>query len=271
MSTALLVANQPTSQQLADYANAVALINNYAYAITNQGMPVLQFPPSNYATFTAQFAPAKQHALNWTDNIFVSMLQLPQTIDQQASNLFDLEGSMIQTYLGLLVGDPSNASAKAGLANALTSLQNVVQAQVATAEQISVSLTGFSSDIYNDAKILTGIAQAATADSGSDQQRIQQINADIANLNSEIASAQFLLTVSEIGIGLSIFVGIVGAVLCFIRARKVSGPGRSSWPSAGSPGPSPGRSSRRSRSRRCKGRSIPSSSRSAAWARTSSC
>lgn len=225
MSTALLVSSQPTQQQLADYANAIALVNNYAYSITNQSLPVLNYPPSNYGQFTTMFAPAKQHALNWTDNIFVAMLQLPVTISQQAADLFDLESTMITAYLQALIADPTNAKAKQGLATALTTLQTSIQQQVTTIENIETNLTGFANDIYADAQALTGIAQDATADSGADQTQITNLQADITNLQSQIATAQFFLTVSEIGIGLSIFVGIIGAVVCFIPGAQGVGAG----------------------------------------------
>lgn len=225
MSTALLVSAQPTPQQLTDYANAIAIVNNYAYSITNQSLPVLQYPPSNYGTFTTQFTPAKQHALNWTDNIFVSMLQLPTTISQQAADLFDMEATMIAAYLQALIADPTNAQAKAGLATALSTVQTVIAQQLTTTATIESGLLSFATDIYTDAESLAAIAQDATQDAGADQTQITNLNTDIASLNSQIATAQLLLTVSEIGIGLSIFVGLVGAVLCFIPGAQGVGIG----------------------------------------------
>jgi hypothetical protein len=220
-----LVSSQPTQQQLVDYANAVAVVNNYAYAITNQSLPVLDYPPDNYASFTTKFGPAKQHALNWSSNLFVEMLQLPQTIQQQAADLFNLEATMIGAYLDVLVADPSNADAKTGLGKSLTALQAVIGQQVTSIETIETGLTQFSTDIYSDAQILTGIAQDATADAGADQTQITKIQGDISTLQGQIATAQTLLTVSAIGIGLSIFVGCIGAVVCFIPGAQAIGIG----------------------------------------------
>ncbi len=220
-----LAASQPTQQQLVDYANAVAVVNNYAYAITNQTLPVLEYPPQNYGDFATKFAPAKGHALNWSTNLFVLMLQLPVTIQQQASNMFDMEATMIGAYLDALSADPTNSDAKNGLGQALTSLQKLIAQQVTAITTIETGLTQFSTDIYNDAEALTGIAQDATGDAGQDQTEIQNINTDIATLQSQIATAQTLLTVSEIGIGLSIFVGMVGAVVCFIPGAQGVGIG----------------------------------------------
>lgn len=225
MSQNNLVAFQPSAQQLTDYANALIMVNNYAYAITNQNLPVLNSPPSDYGNFASEFAPAKQHALNWTDNIFVQLVQFPTTITQEASTLFNMEETMIGAYLQALITNPNDAAAKTALGKSLTTLQALIGNQVQTATNANQQLQQFASDIFSDAKILTGIAQAATADAGGDQALIGKINQDIATLNAAISTATTLLTISEIGIGVSIFVGIIGVVCCFIPGAQGVGAG----------------------------------------------
>jgi hypothetical protein len=225
MPTAMLVSAQPTAQQLVDFANAVAVVNNYAYAVTNQSLPVLQYPPPNYASFANSFTPAKMHCLNWTDNTFVAMLQLPVTIQGQAADLFTLEGTMIEAALNTLVADPANAQAKSLLASSLSTLQKNISAQAASAGSIEKALLQFVQDVQNDAVSLAGIAALATQASGQDQASIDKASKDIANLRQEIQTAQTLLAVSEIGIGLSIFVGLIGAVVCFIPGAQGVGIG----------------------------------------------
>ncbi|MDB5267635.1 MAG: Non-hemolytic enterotoxin [Hymenobacter sp.] len=220
-----LVASQPTPQQLVDYANAVITINSYAYAISNQSMPVLTYPPANYGAFTESFAPAKQHALNWTDNIFVLMTQLPVTVTQQAATLFNLEDTMIKAYLNILISDPGNAGAKAGLATSLQAVQAVIQNQVTSIVQIQSSLQTFTTNIVADATTLTTIAAQATTDSGDDSTKITTVQGDIRTLNADISTAQTLLTVAEIGMGVSIFVGLIGGVCCFIPGGQGIGAG----------------------------------------------
>jgi hypothetical protein len=225
MSQNNLVAFQPSAQQLTDYANALIMVNNYAYAITNQNLPVLNSPPADYGTFASEFAPAKQHALNWTDNIFVELVQFPTTITQEAAELFNMEETMIGVYLQNLITNPNDTQSKTALGKSLTTLQTLITNQVQTATSTNQQLQQFVSDILSDAKILTGIAQAATADAGGDQTLIGKINQDIAALNSEISTATTLLTISEIGIGLSIFVAIVGVWCCFIPGAQGLGAG----------------------------------------------
>lgn len=225
MRTRLLVGNQPTKQQLLDYANAVIAINSYAYAVTNQGLPVLTHPPSDYGSFSTQFATAKQHTLDWTTNIFPSMLQLPVTIQNQAADLFNMESTMIEAYLNVLMTDPTNQKAKTGLASSLSTLVQLIQNQVKAITDIENNLNSFGSNIYNDAQILTNISQDATKDAQGDKDLIAKLNASIAQMNQQISNAQTVLTLSEIGIALGIFVALIGLVCCIIPGAQGIGIG----------------------------------------------
>ncbi len=224
-STAKLVTSTPTSQQLADYANAMIAINSYAYAVTNQQLPVLNQPPADYGAFVMAFQPAKQHALDWSTDVFVSMVQFPGIIANQASSLFNLESSYIDTYLKELIANPNNEPALSGLQTALTTMRNMIQEQVNTISALQQLLGAFTSNIQADAQTLAKIAQDALADAGADQQAITQLVQDIKNLNTQVNTYQTLITVSEIGIPLSIFVGLIGGVLCAIPGAQGAGVG----------------------------------------------
>jgi hypothetical protein len=221
---ALAVQVQPTKQQLVDYANAAAAINLYAYAITNQNMPVLNNPPSDYGQFTASFSPAKAHCLNWTNSIFPMMLSFPQTI-VNAQNLFSLENTEAGLALGILQTDPTNAQAKTSLNNAIAGMLALINAQIATGNSLLGDLNTFSTNITADAKTLDTIATQALAYVKSDKDQIDKLNDLIQQLNADISTMQTWLTVSEIGIGLSIFVGLIGAVVCFIPGAQGVGAG----------------------------------------------
>ena len=223
MSTLKLTIHQPTKQQLADYANAILVVNGYAFAITNQDLPVLSHPPANYATFTELFAPAKQHALNWTENIFVQMMQMPKTIKGQAKNFFNMESTMINSYLETLINDPANSTAKKGLNEALSALQSNIMVQVNNITDIENSLTAFATHIAADEDVLTSLAQKALDAAGNDKTTIINLNADIATLNDEIATARKVLEASEIGIVVGIFACLVGVVVCLFPGGKVIG------------------------------------------------
>jgi non-hemolytic enterotoxin B/C len=213
----------PTAQQLTDYMNAAAQVNLYAFAISQTSLPTLNDPPINYSTYIDSFEPAKAHCLVWANSIFPTILSLPQTIGGLSNTLFNLEETGAGLALNRLVTEPSNAQAKTALGQALTGMQNVVQGPLATAQELLTQLGTFSTEVTADAASLSSIAAEALSIAGDDQTKITSINNQITDLQNQISNLNTLLTVAEIGIGVSIFVGIVGAVVCFIPGGQVIG------------------------------------------------
>ncbi|MFY0598052.1 MAG: HBL/NHE enterotoxin family protein [Cyclobacteriaceae bacterium] len=214
--TSLLVGAQPTKQQLADYVNAISIVNNYAYSITNQSMPVLSQPPANYASFVQSFVPAKQHVLNWSQNIFVNMTQLPKTIEGQAKNMFSMEDTYIKSNLNKLISNPADKTAKKGLSDALKIVDKVIQGQLTTIGSIEKELSAFALNVTKDSTSLSNISAQALAMAGSDKVQIGKLNTTIGQLQENIASSQKLLMAAEMGMGISLFVCLVGVAVCAI-------------------------------------------------------
>ncbi len=225
MSLTSVLAAEPTKEQLAEYQNACALVNQYAYAITNTDMPVLSNPPKNYGEFGQLFAPAKAHCLEWTNGVFPAMLSFPQTIVDQTADLFSLEEAIAGPYLEALIADPSNAQAKAGLGRALQTMQTLAQQQVKTSEGLLSSMSTFSTDIAADATSLTTIAADALTAVGEDETKIKEMTKAIESLKHEIDMFNKLLTASEIGIGLFLFTGLIGVACCLVPGGQGIGAG----------------------------------------------
>jgi len=216
----------PTTQQLTDYMNAAAKVNLYTFAIAQTSLPNLVVPPApppNYASFLASFAPAKAHCLNWSSSIFPTILSFPQTIAGLTNDMFGIEESAMGIALQTLVNDPTNQQAKTALGEALTSIQTLVQGPLTTAQGLLSQLNTFSTQTAADATTLGNIATQALQLAGTEQQTITDINTQIDNINSTISSLNYLLGVSEIGIGVSVFVAVVGVAVCFIPGAQVAG------------------------------------------------
>lgn len=212
-------------QALVDYANAVATVNLYAYSITQQDLPDLKRPPEDYADFTVAFAPAKKHCLEWTGGIFPSILSFPRIIVEQTNDLFNLESTMGKDYLKILQSDPGNVAAKNGLNSILTSMQNIIQQQIDTSNNIIHSLNNFSENINKDAGSLSDIAKRSLDDMQSDSDKIIELNKTIQDLNDQLSTFQTLLTVSQIGTAVCIFVGLIGLVVCVVPGGQKAGIG----------------------------------------------
>lgn len=213
----------PTAQQLTDYTNAAAQVNLYAFAITQTSLPALNDPPKTYSTFLDSFIPAKAHCLGWSSNIFPTILSLPQSIAGLMNDMFSMEDSAAGIALQTLQNDPTNQQAKTNLGEALTGIQTLIQGPLTTAQDLMIQLNTFSTEITGDATALGNIASQALTMAGADQQTITNINGQIDDLNKQISNLNTWLTISEIGIGVSFFVGIVGVVVCFIPGAQVVG------------------------------------------------
>lgn len=212
-------------QKLVDYINSVSKVNAYAYAITQQSIPQLSQPTKNYADFTKNFVPAKAHCLEWTGGIFPTMISFPKIIVSQTDKLFNLEESMALAYLKILEKDPQQQDAKIGLNDALTDMQTIIKEQISTANSLLESLNKFSTNIVNDSAILNDIATKALEDVTEDKEKINKLNEHINNLYKDIDTYQTLLTISQIGTCVSIFVGLIGIACCVIPGAQGVGIG----------------------------------------------
>jgi predicted nucleic acid-binding Zn-ribbon protein len=220
MDTAKILISQPTQQQLLDYTNAVIRVNSYAYAITNQKLPILAHPTSHYASFVEKFTPAKQHAVDWSNNLFVSLTSIPKTIKEDCADFFDLQKTAIREYLLRLIDEPGNSGVKIKLIKALHALQGNINAQVKWVSELERRLVNFQTQLRGDAASLKKIADDALSDVKEDKQKIQELNARISDLNREIKSAETLLTLSQVGTAVFLFVGLIGGVVLY-----ATGPG----------------------------------------------
>ncbi|MDQ1744464.1 MAG: hypothetical protein QOE23_2803 [Pseudonocardiales bacterium] len=225
MKLSAIVAATPTTEQLLEYQNACATVNSYAYAIANTSLPVLNQPPADYGTYSTLFAPAKAHCVEWTSSIFPTMLSFPAILTSQASDLFNMEETMADAYLDVLIADPTNQDAKAGLQKALLTMQSIAQTQIDTAEGLLTSMETFSTDIAADAAALNAIATDSLADAATDEADIQALEAQIVALKNEIKKLNKSLTAAEIGISVSLYVGLIGAVCCVIPGAELAGAG----------------------------------------------
>lgn len=205
----LAVSAPPTQQQIVDYVNAANVVSAYVYAITNTNMAPLNNAPNWYASYTEAFATAKSHAMLWTNSIIPEMMTVPQTIVNYNA-LFNAQMSVIEGDLQLLISDPSNQQALTSLTNTLQLMRTNVNAQNAALLQLQADLATFSGNLAPDAQTLQQIATQALQTAGADQATIDALTQQIAQLQSEIQAQQTLLTVSEIGMAVSVFIGCVG-------------------------------------------------------------
>jgi hypothetical protein len=225
MSLAALVQAQPTKEKLLEYQNSCALVNQYAYAITNTTLPSLTNPPEHYAEFVTSFTPAKEHCLEWSQGIFPEMLAIPRVIAEETADLFELESTMVSSFLEALIDDPTNEHAKRGLARSLDTMRKAIQAQVDSTVKLKGRLDKFATALEGDTKVLTDIAEKALKFAGDDEQRIKSLTKQMDELNKEVEALGVALAISQIGTAVSLFVGVIGIAVCFIPGAQAVGAG----------------------------------------------
>jgi hypothetical protein len=225
MKLATIVAAAPTKQQLLDYQNACASVNLYAYAITATNLPLLKQPPKVYADFAEKFGPARATCLNWSGNIFRVMLEFPDMIVSNTADLFAGEDTLADKWLDILIDDPQNANAKKKLGEAIDAMQELIKSELRIVDGLSSSLDEFSKDITVDATALNTLAQQALTAAKADKAAIGSLNTDIAQLNKDIDALNVWITISALGVGASIFVGLIGVACCFIPGAQGLGVG----------------------------------------------
>lgn len=225
MSLAMVVQAQPTKEKLLEYQNSCALVNQYAYAITNTTLPSLTNPPDHYAEFVTSFMPAKSHCLEWSQGIFPEMLALPSVIAEEAGDMFAMDAGLISDFLEALIDDPSNEHAKHGLGTALAKIRSTVQTQVDSTVKLKGRLDKFYTALASDSKVLTDIAEKALKFAGDDEQKIKSLAKQMDDLNKEVEGLSVALVISQIGTAVSLFVGVIGIAVCFIPGAQGVGAG----------------------------------------------
>ncbi|WP_432052253.1 HBL/NHE enterotoxin family protein [Streptomyces xiamenensis] len=222
MSLRAVVAAGEVKQDLADYFNASVEVNTYAYNVMNTSMPDLKRPPADYADFVAKFALARSHCLSWGQGTMGQIIDFPGEI-VDVDNLFEDEADDLSDALDALIKNPANEQAKDQLRESLKRMRSTIQRKAGTAEKLVATITRFRDDVKRDAADLATIADASLLDAKGDADTIRKVNREIEQLNDDIQTWRTIVTVAEIGMGVSIFIALIGITVCIIPGGVVPG------------------------------------------------
>lgn len=201
---ALLAPTAFTSQQLADYQNAVSEVSAYVYAFTNATVPPLKQPPDWYATFNQQFAIAKGQAMAWTNTIVPQMIMIPNSIKDWSATV-----NAYFTTISICIQNNDTSDA----INKLNQLLAMARSEQTTVQNLQSLLGTFGRNLISSAANLDYSEQLALAAVANDRAKIDQINQQINALKAQIQTNNQWFTYSEIGIATSVWVCMVGIAL----------------------------------------------------------
>lgn len=194
---------------IVDYINACNTVSAYSYQFANASLSVLLKPPAGYNDFVTQFGVAKGHAMEWNTSLIPQMIAIPQMI-VDSNRIITTKFNNINLDLKDDLSDPDVMD---DLIKNLENIQKRVNGDLDSMNGLIKDLQTFGDTLANDYNTLdSGIGQLNSAEQ-ADEAEVKRLQQEIQNLQDEIREYNQLLTASEVGIGVSIFVTLVGVVV----------------------------------------------------------
>lgn len=208
-----------------NYKENVITVCNYVSAVASSELPTLFHTFPEWDTFTQTYINAKTDALGWTNNVLASLLQTPRDI-LDYNKAMQIGFSDAISNSDFLIQHPNDKMTREMLT---VNLKHLLQLTSSSKSEVALLLTkiqSFASDLPLQAEKLQAIADNAAKEEQVDEDKVNELNADIGRLNDEINS----LTTQIVGLG------IVDAacITLGITAVAVAGPwGLITWPFLG--------------------------------------
>ncbi|MCK9371907.1 MAG: HBL/NHE enterotoxin family protein [Sulfuricurvum sp.] len=218
-SATLVAANNvedtiPIEQQLVNAFNANNDVMSYVLGITQTTLPTIPAPiPSWYPPFQTAFSNAQIHANGWY-SIATNLVSIPNAISGYGI-AFNSNMSTINSLIGVLLADPTNAAAIAQLQKILNGMISQIKGYSQTAVTFQQNILDFSNNLTADSAIMSKAVADSLSTIGVDQAQIQKLEDDIASLQEQIKTWQTVMTVAGLAAGIGFFAGAVIAVFTF--------------------------------------------------------
>lgn len=197
---------------IANAANANNAVLAYVRGLSSTKLPFVPDSPAWYNDFTKSYANIGANALYWQNSLSPRLIEIPRTIYSYGS-LFDLKVLVMRGYLEQLIHNPNNPTAREKLRDALVELIQGIDTQQRAVNTFGTDLAGFSTTLKTDAGVLADCVKKAMNEIGQDQGKIRDLQKRIEELKKEMAGYNWMIGGGGIAIGVSIFIGCVGAVL----------------------------------------------------------
>lgn len=208
----LAISSEISQQALVDYINACTLVSSYVYGFTNSSVSVLQEPPVWFASFVQQFGISKGHAMQWNSSIVPQLLMVPQNVCDM-SRLVQAKLTHISELLTKLQANPQDASAKQEILNQLDNIHDRITSESDLCTQLLQSIQTFDVNTRNDYAVLKQGLDGCQNQLQVDEAEMDRLKREIDTLTADIQACSTKLTVAEVGLGISIFVCLVGIIV----------------------------------------------------------
>ncbi|ASS73579.1 hypothetical protein CIG75_00375 [Tumebacillus algifaecis] len=195
-----------------DYINACNTVSAYSYSFANSSLIALKKPPEWYSDFVAQFGVAKGNAMQWNTSLIPNMIAIPQMI-VDSNRIITAKFNNINQDLKDLEKYPNDKDVIDDLKQNLKSIYNRVNGDLDSINGLIQDLQTFAETLKNDYSTLNvGIEQLNSAEEANEAE-VKRLQQEIQDLQDEIEKYNQIMTASVIGVGVSIFVTLVGIVV----------------------------------------------------------
>lgn len=205
-----------TEASLNAFGNAVASVSAYSNAVRFTELAVVPgSEPAWYAALNGNLTNMKTHAQAWIDTIGPSMTAIPQAIINFGDTFEGQYATIVALLTAIGSGTPTKQQKK-DLLTEMNALLVALEAQRQTIVDANGRLIQFNDNLSADHQALTTGAASITNAIASDNTDITLVNLAMKNLQADIDAMNQVVKWSAVGLGASIFVGIVGVVVAFV-------------------------------------------------------
>ncbi|HEY3742380.1 MAG TPA: HBL/NHE enterotoxin family protein, partial [Bryobacteraceae bacterium] len=160
----------------------------------------------------ANLTDIKKHAQMWLDTIGPSMTTVPQAIIS-FNNDFQGQSTTILELLDAIGFNKPTPTQKQDLVTLLGSLYDSLEKRQQEILAVNANLVQFNNELGKDYALLSSGADSITKAIKSDQDQLKLILQDIQDLQGLILNLKQEVTSLEIAEGVTIFLGLVGALV----------------------------------------------------------
>jgi hypothetical protein len=214
-----------TQSTLTDAYNANNIITAYCQALANiqlnwvSGPSQPPTPPDWFTALQAALATAQTHATTWITSLGPQIFStVPQSIINYSNTFTAATNDILNIINGLPQGTDPTAAQQQQINALIGAILSVLQTQSQSVTTVQTLLTTFQTNVQGDnTALVTGQNNAQNAVT-IDQGTLQSIQAQINQVQQEIAADSKLAEESEIGLGVAIFIVVVGIALTVATA-----------------------------------------------------
>lgn len=199
-----------SKQVLTDTVNANAIITAYCHSLQNIKIEKLKGQGEWYKVFNESLVTAQGHGRYWVETLSPKIFStIPQSIINYG-NIFSAAMKRVTDIVNSVPdGEDLTPAQSSAIVKYIQAVLGDLGLQQSTLTDIKNELIQFNNDVQNDHTALMDGQNGASAQVLMDQKQLTIIQAKITKIQNQMAADSAKAMVSEIGLGVAIFITVV--------------------------------------------------------------